>query len=53
MKQIIGMTPIEKENDPDFRKLWTENIIGFLSNEIKWKNENTFRFRADLTKTFK
>ena len=51
MKQIIGMTPIEKENDPDFRKSWAENIIGFLNNEIKWKYENTFRFRADLTKT--
>jgi hypothetical protein len=51
MKQIIGMTPIEKENDPDFRKLGAENIIGFLNNEIKWKYENTFRFRADLNKT--
>jgi hypothetical protein len=30
MKQIIGMTPIDKEDDPEFRKLWAENIIGFL-----------------------
>ena len=51
MKQIIGMTTIEKENDPDIRKFWAENIIGFLNKGIKWKHENTFRFRADLTKT--
>ena len=49
-KQIIGMTPIKKENDPEFRKVWAENIIAFLNNEVKWKYENTFRFRADLTK---
>ena len=49
-KQIIGMTPINKENDPEFRKVWAENIIAFLNNEVKWKYENTFRFRADLTK---
>ncbi len=42
VKQIIGMTPIEKENDSDFRKLWADNIISFLNNEIKWKYENTF-----------
>ncbi len=51
LKQIIGMTPIDKENDPEFRKIWAENILGFLNNEVKWKYENTFRFRADLTKT--
>ncbi len=51
IKQITGMTPIEKENDQDIRKSWAENIIGFLNNDKKWKYENTFRFRADLTKT--
>ncbi len=45
------MTPIDKEDDPEFRKLWAENIIGFLNNEVKWKYENTFRLRADLSKT--
>ena len=39
-KQIIGMTPINKENDPEFRKVWAENIIAFLNNEVKWKYEN-------------
>jgi hypothetical protein len=28
-----------------------ENIIDFLNKEVKWKYENTFKFRADLTKT--
>jgi hypothetical protein len=48
---MIGMTTIEKENDPDIRKFWEENIIGFLNNDVKWKYENSFRSRADLTKT--
>jgi hypothetical protein len=51
MKQINCMTTIEKEKDPDIRKFRAENIIGFLNKGIKWKHENTFRFRADLTKT--
>jgi hypothetical protein len=51
MKQIIGITPIDEDNDPEFRKIWADKIISFLNDEVKWKYENTFRFRADLTKT--
>ena len=51
MKQIIGITPIDKDNDSEFRKLWADKIISFLNDEVKWKYQNTFRFRADLTKT--
>jgi hypothetical protein len=50
MKQIIVITPIDKGNDPEFRKISADKIIGFLNDEVKWKYENTFRFRADLTK---
>jgi hypothetical protein len=44
------MTPIEKENDSDFRKLWADNIISFLNNESKWKYENTSDFGQTLPK---
>ena len=50
-RQILGISPLDKENDPEFRKNWAEKIIDYLNNEIKWKHENTFWFRADLTKT--
>jgi len=32
-----------------FRKAWAEKIIQYLNNEIKWKYENTFKFKADIT----
>jgi hypothetical protein len=34
-----------------FRKTWAEKIIQYLNNEIKWKYENTFKFKADITLT--
>ena len=50
-RQIIGIAPQEKENDAIFRKYWAEKIIHYLNNEIKWKYENTFKFKADITLT--
>jgi hypothetical protein len=50
-RQIIGIAPQEKENDAIFRKYWAEKIINYLNNEIKWKYENTFKFKADITLT--
>ena len=49
--QIIGIAPQEKENDAIFRKSWAEKIIQYLNNDIRWKYENTFKFKADITLT--
>jgi hypothetical protein len=49
-RQILGIAPQEKENDSDYRKDWADKIIEYLNNGIKWKYENLFRFRADLTR---
>jgi hypothetical protein len=50
-KQIIGVAPVKKEDNEEYRKAWADKIINFLNNDVKWKYDNTFRFRADLTKT--
>jgi len=50
-RQIIGITPQAKENDAIFRKSWAEKIIQYLNNNIRWKYENTFKFKADITLT--
>ena len=49
-KQILGIAPQDKENDSDYRKDWADKIIEYLNNGIKWKYENSFRFRADMTR---
>jgi signal recognition particle GTPase len=50
-RQIIGIAPQEKENDAIFRKCWADKIIQYLNNNIRWKYENTFKFKADITLT--
>jgi hypothetical protein len=50
-RQILGIAPQEKENDGCFRKAWAEKIIHYLNNDIKWKYENLFKFKADVTRT--
>jgi hypothetical protein len=50
-RQIIGIAPQEKENDAVFRKSWAEKIIQYLNYDIRWKYENTFKFKADITLT--
>lgn len=50
-KVFLGIVPKEKENDPDYRRLWCDKIIAFLNNEVKWQYSNSFKFRGDLTKT--
>jgi hypothetical protein len=47
-RQILGIAPQNKENDPDYKKYWADKIIEYLNNGIKWQYENTFRFRADV-----
>jgi hypothetical protein len=48
-RQILGISPEGKETSSEYRKIWAEKIIDFLNN-MEWKYENTFRFRADITK---
>ncbi len=50
-RQILGIVPQEKENDADFRKNWADKIIQYLNNDIKWRYENIFKFKADVTRT--
>jgi hypothetical protein len=50
-RQIIGIAPQEKENDAIFRKSWAEKIIQNLNNNIRWKYENKFKFKTDITLT--
>jgi signal recognition particle GTPase len=49
--QILGIAPQEKENDGSFRKAWAEKIIHCLNNEIKWRHENLFKLKVDVTRT--
>jgi hypothetical protein len=49
-RQILGIAPQKKENEPDYRKDWADKIIEYLNNGIKWKYENTFGFRVDVTR---
>jgi hypothetical protein len=49
--QIIRIAPQEKENDAIFRKCWADKIIQYLNNNIRWKYESTFKFKADITLT--
>jgi len=50
-RQIIGIAPQEKENNAIFRKFWADKIIQYLNNDIRWKYENMFKFKADITLT--
>ena len=49
-RYILGIAPVDKENDDEFRTLWAEKIIKFLNEEVKWKYPNSFKLRGDLTK---
>jgi hypothetical protein len=49
-RQILGIAPQEKKNDGCFRKAWAEKIIHYFNNDIKWKYENLFKFKVDVTR---
>lgn len=48
-RQIIGIAPQEEENNAEYRKAWAEKIVHYLNNDIKWKYDNVFKFKADVT----
>jgi len=48
--KLLGCTP-RKGINAIFRKSWAEKIIQYLNNDFRWKYENTFKFKADITLT--
>jgi hypothetical protein len=47
---FLGIAPQASENDDEYHKKWSDKIINFMNNEIKWKYSNNFKFRGDQTK---
>ena len=49
---ILGVAPMEHENDAEFRQKWANKIIEYLNKNVTWRYSNVFKFKGDLTKMF-
>ena len=39
----------KKKTNAEYRKAWAEKIVQYMNNDIKWKYDNVFKFKADVT----